>query len=64
MEVTMYMVCVVRQSSVIACYGPFGDRDIANEFMGCYLSHESNVQIVANYGTFSEYANRDEMKNM
>lgn len=50
----MFMVCVVRQSSIIATYGPFGDRDTADEFARVYLSHESNVQIVMNYGTFSE----------
>lgn len=49
----MYMICVVRQSSVIACYGPFTDRDVAAEFIRVYLNHESNVQIVPNYGVFS-----------
>lgn len=46
-----YIVCVVRQSSVIACYGPFGDMEAAQEFARVYLGHESNVQIQMNYGT-------------
>jgi hypothetical protein len=49
----MYMVCVVRQSSVIATYGPWDDVDIAREFIRIYLSHESNVQIAPCYGTIS-----------
>ena len=47
----MYVVAVVRQSTVIATYGPFADRVIAQEFIDVYLGHESNVQIVPCYGT-------------
>lgn len=46
----MFVVCVVRQQSVIATYGPFADRDAADEFVRVYLDHESNVQIVRCYG--------------
>jgi len=42
----MFVVCVVRQQSVIATYGPFA----ADEFVRVYLDHESNVQIVRCYG--------------
>lgn len=47
----MYMVIVMRQSTPIACYGPFGDMDTANEFARVYLDHESHVHICVNYGT-------------
>jgi hypothetical protein len=49
----MYIVCVVRQSSIIAAYGPWANKDTAREFCDCYLNHESNVQIVPNYGTIT-----------
>lgn len=44
------IIIVMRQSTPIACYGPFGDQEIAQEFVRVYLSHESNVHIVRNYG--------------
>lgn len=58
----MYSVVVIRQTSPIAVYGPFADIGIANEFIRVYLNHESNARVAPNYGTFSEFANRDEMK--
>lgn len=44
------IVIVMRQSTPIACYGPFGDEDTAHEFVRVYLSHEDNVHVVRNYG--------------
>lgn len=44
------IVIVMRQSTPIACYGPFGDREIADEFVRVYLSAESDVHIIRNYG--------------
>lgn len=56
----MYFVIVLRQTTPIASYGPFLDRSIAADFIRVYLDHESSVHIVFNYGTFSEYQNRNE----
>ena len=44
------IVIVMRQSTPIACYGPFGDKETADEFVRVYLPHEDNVHIVPNYG--------------
>jgi hypothetical protein len=49
----MYSVCVVRQRTVIAVYGPFADRDTANEFAQLYLDHEADISIAPNYGTIT-----------
>lgn len=46
----MYNVIVMRQSTPIACYGPFADMDTANEFARVYLGHEHAVHVVCNYG--------------
>ena len=52
----MYMVIVMRQSTPVACYGPFADMDTANEFMRVYLDHESHVRVAPCYGTIGDSA--------
>lgn len=44
------IVIVMRQSTPIACYGPFGDDETAREFIRVFLGHESAVHVVRNYG--------------
>ena len=52
----MYMVIVMRQSTPIACYGPFADMDMANKFIRVYLDHESHVRVAPCYGTIGDSA--------
>ena len=52
-----YIVCVVAQQTVRACYGPFYSDREARDFIRVFLDHESNVQITRNYGvpTLEQY---------